>query len=128
MSECADAFQAGAKSAKGINAKLTEIAAHIAGNGDMTGFYTPTFDSPFAGIEGVPDLAVGMNFLGPMDGARGPGTPVHMYVDEQGSSRSVQLVSKHGFTNGPRAARLTRKVFDVFRAADPNLTITAGNL
>jgi hypothetical protein len=128
LKQCTDVFRRGAESARGLNARFTEAIAKVKGNGDMTGFYTPSFDSPFASVDGVPDFAVGINILGPMHGANGPGIPVHMYVDEQQKHRSVQLVSRHGLTGGPRSARLTRKFLDEFRAADPHLRVDEGNI
>jgi hypothetical protein len=128
VKQCADVFRRAAGDARGLNAKLTEVVAKAKGNGDLVGFYTPTWDSPFAAVDGVPDFAVGINILGPMHGANGPGTPVHMYVDDRGDRREVQLVSAHGLTGAVRSARLTRKVFDCFEATDPRLTVTDGNI
>lgn len=128
LAECAEVFRQGASDTRGVGVKLSETIAKVQGNGDQLGFYTPTFDSPFAAIDGVPDFAVGHNFMGPMHGARGAGIPVHMYVDECHDHRDVQLVSKHGLTGGPRAARLTRKVFSYFQDADPELSVGESNI
>jgi hypothetical protein len=51
-----------------------------------------------------------------------------MYVDDRQDHREVQLVSQGGLTGGVRAARLTRKFLEQFKAADPNLDISAGNI
>jgi hypothetical protein len=128
VKECADTFRQGASGARGLNAKFTEVIAKVKGNGDLTGFYTPEFNSPFASVDGVPDFAVGINMLGPMHGANGPGVPVHMYVDERQGQREVQIVASHGLTGGMRATRLASKVFEHFREADPQLEVTDGNL
>jgi hypothetical protein len=123
--ECKEVFQQGAGSARGGLARLTEGIAKVKGNGELTGYYTPSFDSPFAGN---PQFAVGINIMGPMHGANGPGVPVHMYLDDAGPHREVQLVSQGGFTGGPRAAKLTRKFLEQFQAADPDLKIKEGNI
>jgi hypothetical protein len=128
IGECTDIFRRGAGSARGGWARLTELVAKMKGNGELAGFYTPTFDSPFAAVDGVPDFAVGINILGPMHGANGPGVSVHMYVDDRQDRREVQLVSQGGLTGGMRAARLTRKFLEQFEVADPNLKISAGNI
>lgn len=128
MKQCADVFREGADSARGITARMSEIGAKAIGNGEVTGFFTPTFDSPFASIDGVPDLAVGIIVLKFGGGAKGNGTPVHMYADERGDHRDVQIVSKHGLTGGMRSARLARKFLEQFQLADPNLQVAEGNL
>ncbi len=106
---------------------IGEFAAKLRGN-DNSGFFTPTFHSPFAAVDGVPDFAVGVyigKFIGGGDGA---GTVLHMYVDESGDRRDVQIVSPHTLTGGMRSARLARKIFDAFQAADPGLVVTNGNI
>jgi hypothetical protein len=57
--ECADLFRQAAGNARGLTAKFGELTAKVAGN-DQSGFFTPSFNSPFAGIDGVPDFAVGV--------------------------------------------------------------------
>jgi hypothetical protein len=125
LEECKQLFQRGAGDARGGLARLTEGLAKLKGNGDLTGFYTPNFDSPFGG---VPQFAVGINVMGPMHGANGPGVPVHMYVDDAGAQREVQLIARGGLTGGARAARLTRKFLEQFQMADPKLTVREGNI
>jgi hypothetical protein len=128
VKECANVFRDAADSARGVKGKLFEAAAKGMGNGDATGFYTPNFDSPFAAVDGTPDFSVGINILKFMGGGQGNGTHVHMYVDDRGEARSVQLVSRHGLTGGMRSASLTRKFLDQFQTADSTLRITDGNL
>jgi hypothetical protein len=125
--ECADLFRQAAQSSRGLGAMIGEFAAKVAGN-DQSGFFTPNFDSPFAGIDGVPDLAVGVHIGKWMNGASGSGTTMHMYVDDGGAHRSVQIVSPHTLTGGMRAAKFVRKFFDLFRAADPNLQVEDDNI
>jgi hypothetical protein len=103
VKDCADVFRRSADVARGVRARMFEVGARLAGNGDRLGFYTPTFDSPFAGIDGTPDFAVGVNILKFSAGAQGNGTHVHMYVDDSGNSRSVQVVSRHGVLDGGRS-------------------------
>jgi hypothetical protein len=128
--ECADVFRGAAKSARGLNAKIGELGAKIAGN-DNSGFFTPTFEpSPFAAVdnETVPSFAVGV-FIGKFGaGAQGAGTAVHMYVDEAPDTREVQIVSPHTLTGGMRSGRFVRKFFGFFRDADPQLDIVDGNV
>ena len=128
VQECAHAFRAAGDSARGGLVKIREVGAAVMGNGDRTGYYTPNFDSPFAAVDGTPDFAIGVNILKFNAGAQGNGTHVHMYVDDGGDSRTVQLVSSHGLMDGGRSARLTRKFLDQFRAGDPQLQITDGNI
>lgn len=96
----------------------------MAGHKDRTGYYTPTFNS----LAGAPDYALGVNILKFSAGAQGNGTPVHMYVDDKGDTRTVQLVSKHGLMDAGRSAKFTRKFLEQFQAADRQLQVTDGNL
>jgi hypothetical protein len=127
IAQCADVFRQAAASARGAGAAIGEFAAKLRGN-DNSGFFTPTFDSPFAAVDGVPDFAVGV-FIGKLiGGGDGAGTAVHMYVDENGDRRDVQIVSPHTLTGSLRSARLARKILDAFRVADPRLVVTDGNI
>ena len=128
VKDCVGVFRTAGDSARSRMGKLLEASATVAGNSEMTGYYTPTFDSPFAQAEGVPDYAVGVNILKFSAGAQGNGTHVHMYVDNNGATRTVQLVSKHGLMDGGRSAKYVRKFLDQFRDTDRQLRITDGNV
>lgn len=128
VKECANVFRTAAEASRGAKAKFSEMAAKMAGNSETVGFYTPTFDSPFASIDGVPDFSIGFNALKFSAGAQGNGTHIHMYVDDQGDTRSVQIVSKHGITGGARSGRFVSKFFEQFQAADRGLRVTEGNI
>lgn len=128
IQQCGHLFRETGDKVNGLKGKLMGGMASVMGNGEATGFYTPSFDSPFAGIDGAPDFAVGVNIMKFNGGGQGNGTHVHMYVDDQGDQRSVQLVSKHGLTGGMRSTRMTQKFFEQFRAADPRLRVTEGNI
>lgn len=128
IKECADLFREAAEDVRGPGRKLLESAANLMGNGEMVGYYTPPFDSPFAAVDGRPDLAVGIHVLKFFGGGQGRGTSVHMYVDERQDHREVQLVSKHGLTEGMRSARLTGNFFERFQAADTTLEVTGRNI
>lgn len=128
VKDCADVFRTAGEAARGAKAKLLEASAKVAGHGDRIGYYTPTFDSPFAAVDGVPDFAIGLNILKFNAGVQGNGTPVHMYVDDCGDTRSVQLVSNHSLLEGARAARLIRGFLEQFQRADPTLNITDRNI
>jgi hypothetical protein len=117
LEECKQLFQRGAGGARGGFARLTEGIAKLKGNGDLTGFYTPNFDSPFGG---APQFAVGINVMGPIHGANGPGVPVHMYVDDTGAQREVQLVAQGGLTGGARAAGSLGSSSSNFRRRTPS--------
>jgi hypothetical protein len=126
--QCADVFRSAGDSARGGWKKMLEASATVIGNGDRTGYYTPRFSSPFASVDGTPDFAVGVNILKFSAGAQGNGTHVHMYVDDEGDNRAVQLVSSHGLMDGSRSAKLVRKFLDQFKAADRKLRVTDGNI
>jgi hypothetical protein len=128
LAECANLFQQTGNSLRGVRGRLLEAGAMLAGHSDRTGFYTPTFDSPFSRIEGVPDFAVGVNILKFNAGAQGNGTHVHMYVDDRGEHRDVQLVAKHGLLDASRSARMVRKFFEAFQSSDAGVTVTEGNI
>ena len=128
VKDCADVFRAAGDSARGGMAKLLEVGATVAGNRDTTGYYTPNFSSPFAAVDGVPDFAIGINILKFSAGAQGNGTHVHMYVDDEGSMRTVQLVSQHGLMDGGRSAKFTRKFLEQFQAADRELNVKDRNI
>jgi hypothetical protein len=128
VKECADIFRVVGDSARGGWGKMLEASAAVAGNKDTTGYYTPQFNSPFAAVDGVPDYAVAVNILKISAGAQGNGTHVHMYVDDKGGDRTVQIVSPHGLMDGGRSAKYVRKFLDQFEAADRQLRITDGNV
>lgn len=128
LRDLAAIFREAGESARGGMGKLLELGATMSGNSDTLGFYTPSFDSPFAAIEGSPDFAIGVNILKFNAGAQGNGTHVHMYVDDSGSERMVELFAKHGWLDGGRAARLADQFLRAFRAADPKLVVQESNL
>lgn len=128
VKDCAAVFRAAGDSVRGGMAKMLEVSATVVGHGDRTGYYTPTFDSPFATVDGVPDFAIGVNILKFSAGAQGNGTHVHMYVDDGGDTRTVQLVSNHGLMDGGRSAKFTRKFLGQFKIADRQLRVTDGNI
>ena len=125
--ECADVFRQAARSARGLGARSGEFAAKVMGK-DQSGFFTPSFDSPFAGVDGVPDFAVGVHVGKFVGGGTGAGTTIHMYVDEAQNNRRVQIVSPHGLTGGARSRRFVLKFLKAFQEADPNLSLTDGNV
>lgn len=51
IQDAASVFQDVAHQARGMAAKLAERQARKAGNGDLHGFFTPTDNSPFAGLD-----------------------------------------------------------------------------
>lgn len=128
VSDCASIFRETGDSLRGVRGRMLEAAAAVAGHGDRTGYYTPDFSSPFSRIDGVPDFAVGINILKFNAGAQGNGTHVHMYVDDRGELRDVQLVSKHGLLDATRSGRMVRKFFEAFQGADAGVTVTEGNV
>jgi hypothetical protein len=128
VKQCADLFRNAAESTRGIKARMSEVAASAMGNSETVGYYTPSFDSPFAAVDGVPDFAIGFNVLKFMGGGQGNGTHVHMYVDDQGSERNVQLVSGHGLTGAARSARCVSIFMQQFQSADRALRVVDGNI
>jgi hypothetical protein len=128
IKDCANLFRAAGDSARGGWGKMHEAAATVMGNGNMKGYYTPTFDSPFAAADGVPDYAVGVNILKFNGGGQGNGTHIHMYVDDGGATRSVQIVSRHGLLDGGRSTKFVKRFLDQFQSADRQLRITDGNI
>jgi hypothetical protein len=128
VADCANLFRQTGDSLRGVRGRLLEATAAVAGNSDRTGYYTPSFDSPFARVGGVPDFAVGVNILKFNAGAQGNGTHVHMYVDDRGDHRDVQIVAKHGLLDASRSARMVRKVFEAFQSSDAGVTVTDGNV
>jgi hypothetical protein len=125
--ECADVFRQAASAARGFGARVGEFGAKVRGR-DQSGFFTPDFDSPFSGVDGAPDFAVGVHIGKFVNGASGAGTTIHMYIDEAQNGRSVQIVSPHGLTGGGRSGRFVLKFLEAFQAADPNLSLTDGNV
>lgn len=126
--ECGNLFRRTGEGVRGAGARLLEVTAKVAGNSDRTGFYKPTFNSPFSQIDGVPDFAIGLNILKFNAGAQGNGTHVHMYVDDNGEHRTVELVSGHGMLDSARSARYVRKFFEEFQGADPKLRVEETNI
>lgn len=127
VKECADLFRQGWQTTRRTTARLTEMLDKVSGHG-LADFYTPTSDDPFASVDGVPDFSVGVQVLGGIGGIRAGGTPIHMYVFEGGERREVQLVSTYSVTGGIGAARVVRRFLEQFQGADPNLTISDGNV
>lgn len=128
VQDCSNVFRAAGDSARSGMAKMFEVGAAVAGHGDRTGYYTPTFNSRSGAFSGTPDYAIGVNILKFSAGAQGNGTHVHMYVDDEGSARTVQLVSRHGIIDGGRSAKYTRKFLEQFQTADRQLRVTDGNI
>lgn len=79
-------------------------------------------------IDGTPDFAIGINIVKAFGSGQGAGTHMHMYVDEKGDRRSVQLIAKHGLLDSGRAARIARLFFEKFQAADSKLQVTDSNI
>lgn len=125
VKECADAFRLAASQARGMGAKLGEAAARFRGQ-TSGGFFTPTSDSPFAAVDGVPDFAIGVHIGKMLNGAAGAGTTVHMYVDDRGGRREVQIVSPHSLGGGMRSERFVERFRAAFEASDPSLRAVAG--
>lgn len=125
--ECSNVFRQAASAARGLGAKVGEFGAKVTGH-DHSGFFTPKFDSPFAAIDGAPDFAVGVYIGKFVGGGGGAGTAVHMYVDDDGDSRSVQIVSPCTLTGSGRSRRLVVKFLEAFRGADPRLRVTDSNV
>lgn len=126
--ECSHVFRDAGDSARNPGVRALEIAAKLAGNDDTIGYYTPQFQSPFSVIEKIPDYAVGVNILKFNAGAKGNGTHVHMYVDDRGSGRVVEIVVKCGMLDGYRSTRLTRRFFELFKKADNEIRRIDGNI
>jgi len=124
----ANVFRSTADKQRGGARKALELVAKVGGAGEVVGYYTPRFDSPFAAVDGVPDFAIGINIIQAFGAGQGDGTHVHMYVDDGGDKRSVQLIAKHGLLGGGRATRIARLFFEQFQAVDRTLQITDGNL
>src|ERR1700735_3982953 len=100
IKQCTEVFRRAADGTRGVIGRVTEVTAKVSGQGDMVGFYTPTFDSPFAAVDGIPDFSVGYNVLSLAGGLRAGGTPIHMYLNEKAGRREAQLVSKYTITGG----------------------------
>lgn len=128
IKQCTEVFRHAAEGTRGLIGRLTEVTAQVSGQGEMVGYYTPTFDSPFDAVDGTPDFSVGYNVLSLAGGLRAGGTPIHMYLNEQKGRREAQLVVKHGITGGTGAARVVRRFLQQFQAADPTVHIDQGNI
>jgi len=124
VGDCDNVFRAAGDSARSGITKMFEVGAAVAGHSDRTGYYKPTFNSRSGAASRVPDYALGVNILKFSAGARGNGTHVHMYVDDGGDTRTVELVSQHGLLDAGRSAKLTRRFLEQFRAADRQLRVT----
>ncbi|WP_194922248.1 hypothetical protein [Catenulispora rubra] len=124
VSDCANLFRETGDALRGVGRKLLEATAKVAGHGDLTGYYTPEFNSPFARVDGIPEFAVGINIMKFSAAAQGNGTHVHMYVDDRGDHRDVQLVSNHTITGGMRSGRMVRKFFEAFQGTDAGVRVT----
>lgn len=125
-SQCAELFKQGWQSTRGVMGRVTEAVDAVSGQG-LRDFYTPT-DDAFSSFERRPDHAIGVQVLSLAGGIRAGGTPIHMYIFEEGAAREVQLVSKYTITGGIGAARVVRKFLSPFQVADPGLKIVDGNV
>lgn len=127
---CRDVFEKAAGAANGKFGKAMELIPKAAGGtaGLMqAGFYEPTV-SPLDRADRQPDFSIGTQIYGVMTAARSGGTPVHMYVFNDPGHREVQIVSAHGITGGGGSRRVVRKIFEIFKSADPSLEVTDGNI
>lgn len=121
-----DRFHDAAKEARGIGAKIGEMAAKTTGK-DESGFFTPTFDSPFSTGDS-PDFAVGVHIGKLLNGAQGSGTTIHLYVNDDGGTRTVQIVSPHSMTGGMRSAKFVRRFLESYQEWDARLQVVEGNV
>jgi hypothetical protein len=129
--QCGEVFKKAAGAAQGTVGKALELIPKAAGGtaGLMqAGFYQPRFDSAFDALDESPTFAVSTQIYGLATAARSGGTPLHMYVFDRSRHREVQLVSAHGLTGGGGSRRVVEKALAVFRAADPALKVTDGNI
>ncbi|WP_329254838.1 hypothetical protein OG223_29130 [Streptomyces sp. NBC_01478] len=126
VKQCAEVFRIGAAGARGVGSVLGGAAAKLMGN-DVSGYFTPTNDSPFSSLDDdQPDFTVGAYVPKFSGGGQGNGTAVHMYVWDRGATRTVELYSPHGIGGGMHARKLITKVSDAFTEADPRVRVTAG--
>lgn len=128
MKHLAQIFRDATESQRGGGRKALEAIARVGGAGEVVGYYTPPFDSPFTSVDGAPDFAIGVNIMKFVGAGKGNGTHVHMYVDDEGEKRSVQLIAKHGLLDASRAEKIARLFFEKFQAADRSLKVTDGNI
>jgi hypothetical protein len=129
--QCGEVFKKAAGVAQGTFGKAMELIPKAAGGtaGLMqAGFYQPTFDSAFDALDESPAFSVGTQIYGLATAVRSGGTPLHMYVFDRSRHREVQLVSAHGLTGGGGSRRVVEKALAVFRATDPTLRVTDGNI
>lgn len=130
-SRCAAVFRETGEAARGGARNALRAVNRLAGKGDLSKLYTPGFDPVFGDVEEKPDFMVGVKILkfGPgFTTGPGDGIHVHMYVNDRGSARNVELVAEHGMMDGRLAANLVRRFLDSFRHADSGLAITKGNV
>lgn len=107
--ECAQRFQSGIVSGRGISARIGGITATLAG-GKGLNFYTPENDSPFAPVDDDPPaFTVGVAVPKAL-GAHANGTNVHMTVWDRESHRHVVLWAHHSLTGGGHAEQLFQAV------------------
>lgn len=128
IQECGNIFRDTAEGARGIGRKSIETIVKMRGGGEAVGYYTPTFNSPFAAIDGVPDFAIGINLARFMNGANGAGFNVQLYVDDEGERRNVELHCRYGGLGGGTATKHVTQFLEQFRAADPQLVVTQSNI
>lgn len=133
ISECAAIFKETGTASRGGARRLLEVTARMGGAGDAVGFYTPSFDPVFAAVEEQPDFMVGVNIMtfgpGLMPGSGpGDGVHMHMYVNDTGGARKVELVAQHKMGAAGAAAKIARRFLDAFRGADSELAVKEGNI
>ena len=130
-SECADVFKEEGEAARGGVRNVLRVANRMTGNGELPGFYTPDTDSVFGQLEEKPDFMVGVKILkfGPgFTTGPGDGVHVHMYINDKGPMRNVELVAQHRMMDGRLAAKLVRRFLDSFLRADPTLLVKQENI
>jgi predicted alpha/beta-fold hydrolase len=127
---CRDVFEQGAGAANGKFGKAMELIPKAGGGtaGLMqAGYYEPTMSARDR-ADRQPDFSYGTQVYGLMTAARSGGTPAHIYVFNNSDHREVQIVSAHGITGGGGSRRVVQKILEVFKAADPGLQLTDGNI
>ncbi|MBY8341627.1 hypothetical protein LXH13_32430 [Streptomyces spinosirectus] len=126
VKQCAEVFRTGAQSARGVGSVLGGVAAKVMGN-DLSGYFTPDNDSPFAALDDdPPDFSVGVFVPKFSGGGQGNGTAIHMYVWDRGTTRTVELFAPHGIGGGMHARKLVTKVAEAFTGADPGAQVATG--
>lgn len=111
--------------------RLAEFGANVAGNSDLTGYYTPELDQATLFSHGVstePALLIGSRVLNFGGGAKGRGVDLHLAVWEEHEQSRIRVEGLSDMMTSRKSGRLVADILERLRRLDADLTVVDSNI